>query len=143
MNTTRRFKGFTIIELIVVVVIISVLAAIILANVNSYNISSKDTAAKADMRSLIIAGTKFFDTHGTYSGFTNSTDWNNVVSALRKANYNDPLGNFDPDTQTWCAYITLKAPGSGLYCVDSSGANKQEMHSDGLCSYGSSPSLCP
>ena len=50
-------KGFTIIELIVVIAIIAVLAGIVLVNVTSYINKGKDAAVIANMRTIQIEAT--------------------------------------------------------------------------------------
>ena len=48
----NKQKGFTIIELIVVIAIIAILAAIVLVNVTSYINKAKDAAIKSDLAIL-------------------------------------------------------------------------------------------
>ena len=56
MRTKQKFRyasrGFTIIELIVVIAIISVLGSIISANVNGFIAKARDARRKADLRQL-------------------------------------------------------------------------------------------
>lgn len=50
MNVKRRNRGFTLIELMIVVAIIAVLAAVALPAYNSYRIRSAETACLAEMK---------------------------------------------------------------------------------------------
>lgn len=149
----NKQKGFTIIELIVVIAIIAVLAAIILVNVTIYNVKSKDTAAMGDLATLTTAGAKYYEANGNYNNFflfdlgnpdapgTNK-DVYNIATALIKLGYDvgstgndDDLSGSCDNTDNcngatiatkWCVSIRLKqySP-KQYYCVDSSGTKKQ------------------
>jgi len=131
-------KGFTIIELIVVISIIAVLAAIVLVNVTQYINKGRDAAAKGNLSTLLTNGAIFLDTTvanggggGTYDGWTsNTTLYGTVVSALTSAGYTSFTANCDTAScaataTKWCAAIQEKTIATYYYCVDSSG-NKVE-----------------
>ena len=65
----NKSKAFTIIELIVVIAIISILAAIVLINVNSIINKAKDAAIKEDMASFFRLALDYYEQHGNYGGF--------------------------------------------------------------------------
>jgi prepilin-type N-terminal cleavage/methylation domain-containing protein len=123
-------KGFTIIELIVVIAIIAVLAGIVLVNVTQYINKAKVTAVKADMYSLNRAAADYFITNGTFNGIcANSSGFSTVSVAVNKI-----LGEFycrdgavNPTICTssgvWAAEVRL--PDNITYwCVDYSGKNE-------------------
>ena len=60
-------KGFTIIELLVVVAIIAVLAAIVLVNVTAYINQGKNAAIKGNLATVLTNGAVFYDTNGNYN----------------------------------------------------------------------------
>jgi len=64
-------KGFTIIELIVVIAIIAVLAAIVLVNVMQYVGKARDTAVMANLKQIAIPATTYYEDQGNYNGFCN------------------------------------------------------------------------
>jgi len=82
-------KGFTLIELIVVVVIIGLLAAMILAGLNYIRIRGRNAARQKDMNAVKIALEQYFDQVGNYPttgvptcpGYT-ATGFTNAVGAL-------------------------------------------------------------
>ncbi|MCX6718699.1 MAG: prepilin-type N-terminal cleavage/methylation domain-containing protein [Candidatus Staskawiczbacteria bacterium] len=133
----NKSKGFTIIELIVVIAIIAVLAAIVLVNVTGYINKGKDAAAQGNLASLITNGATWFagDTTpvnakpGTYNGFitgtgTGAAGYVSVYNALVAAGYTvtatcNVAACADPSTN-WCAQVTLKSS-TNTYCVDSTG----------------------
>jgi prepilin-type N-terminal cleavage/methylation domain-containing protein len=141
MNTK---KGFTIIELIVVIAIIAVLAAIVLVNVTSYINKGKDAAAKGNLTTAITNAAVFYDTlttatpaggGGTYVGFntaagTGAALYTTVYSAVLASGYAaaDIASSCDvaacgANSSKWCMSVKLKAPAvSGSYfCVDTTG----------------------
>jgi len=61
-----RQRGFTLIELMVVVTVIGVLAAIVVPNFASVKIKSLDGAAKADLRNMIAAEETYFSENQVY-----------------------------------------------------------------------------
>ena len=149
MNKQQKFalnllKGFTIIEIIVVVAIIAVLASIILANVTSYNIKSKDAAAKSNLNNLLTAVVKYYEINGTYEGALDSginSDTKNIVNGLTKLGYMDSdVGLGGTDEGNFCLSIKLKQFSTPTYyCIDTAGRKVQSIdsgvcHNDGLLS---------
>ena len=59
MNRTRFFRGFTLIELMVVVLILAVLAALVVPRVLSKAEQAKDAAAKTDLATFSQALSSF------------------------------------------------------------------------------------
>lgn len=59
-------KGFTIIELIVVIAIIGVLATIIISNISGYTAKARDSKRKSDVEVIAKALNLFYADSGTY-----------------------------------------------------------------------------
>jgi prepilin-type N-terminal cleavage/methylation domain-containing protein len=126
---SRFQKGFTIIELIVVIAIIAVLAAIVLVNVTQYINKGKDAAAEGNLATLLTNSAIYYDSHGNYDGFQSDPSWLSVAQEIvNNLGYTNPPGSngftCSPSTNciNWCASIQLKANSAMHYCVDSSGA---------------------
>ncbi|WKZ25732.1 MAG: prepilin-type N-terminal cleavage/methylation domain-containing protein [bacterium] len=74
MNNKTK-KGFTLVELLVVVSLIGVLATLVIANMNSARERARDTQRKSDFRNIQTALRLYYNDNGGYP--TSSTD--NIV----------------------------------------------------------------
>ena len=123
----NKQKGFTIIELIVVIAIIAVLAAIVMVNVTSYINKGKDAAIKGNLSSLMTNSSVWFDTNSTYTGFTaNAITGCGAAGAIALAITGAGGSLVCAETATtgaaWCGCSGEKADTTKYYCVDSTGA---------------------
>jgi len=66
MKFRSRNQGFTLIELLVVIAVIGILAAVILASLNSARDKARDARRKSDLRQISIALELYKDKHNTY-----------------------------------------------------------------------------
>lgn len=66
VKAMKRESGFTLIELLVVVAIIGVIAAIAIPQYAQYRIRAYDTAAKQEVKQLIMAEEAYMATYGRY-----------------------------------------------------------------------------
>ena len=80
----KNQKGFTIIELIVVIAIIAILAAIVLINVSQYVAKAKVAGIKSDLKQLSTSAGAYFSSNGTYKGFCVSQDLENISNSITK-----------------------------------------------------------
>ena len=62
----KGFQGFTLIELMIVVAIIGILAAIAIPNFSAYQAKAKQSEAKITLGSLFTATTAYATEHNTY-----------------------------------------------------------------------------
>jgi type IV pilus assembly protein PilA len=69
-NRTRDDKGFTLIELMVVVLIIAILIAIAIPTFLGMRRRAQDRAAQSDLRNGYTAAKAYFTDGETYDGFT-------------------------------------------------------------------------
>ena len=117
-------KGFTIIELIVVIAIIAILAAIVMVNVTKYISNAKASAIKANLSTLPTSAVGYAQTNnGSYANFCSSDEVNKVHTAVDNINSGFGCGNNETPgcegLNGWYAYGLL--PDSTYWCVDSKG----------------------
>ena len=137
-------KGFTIIELVVVIAIIAVLATIVMVNVTLYNQKGKNAAIKGNAAGLITKGLVYFESDPTYKGsyqnFCGSSAYIATRTAIVKAGGTGNVCACDGDTgdcstivypktsiTAWC-FCTQEIPTTTRFCVDSTGVKKETTH---------------
>lgn len=123
----RNRKGFTIIELLVVVSIIAVLAAIVLVNVTQYINRGKNAAIRGNLSSVLNSGAVYYDANASYSGFCGTSAYTNASTAITNAGGTSNCA-VKADNTVFCACSSLNvtstdASGS-TFCVDSTGTKK-------------------
>jgi len=147
-------KGFTLIELIVVIAIMAILSAIIMFGVTQYINRSRDAAIQGTLSSLVPAGEVFYD-HNSGNGYNNpnvpgsdfcgSSIFANANSsiALRIDNscqYNGkPVICCKATANAWASCAYEFADKIRAFCVDSTGIKRE------ICASACSGSItvCP
>lgn len=151
-------KGFTLLELLVVVAIIGLLTTVVLVELNSARNKGGDAGVKSNLRNAIAQGEIFFNTNTVVPNSYTNVCTNGVVGGAMgigsfvltaaKANgytYSDTngVGNRNPSAggststatcndsaNAWAAEVPLKSAGANqMWCVDSVGKSKQENNS--------------
>ncbi|MCX6721260.1 MAG: prepilin-type N-terminal cleavage/methylation domain-containing protein [Candidatus Staskawiczbacteria bacterium] len=130
-------KGFTIIELVVVIAIIAILAAIVMVNVTQYINKAKNTAAMSEISQMRSAALNYYQDHN-YSFVGMDTDVTSDWYKLRVA-IGNVLGSSNPSTtgatniaaSDWCFTQYINACGgtsSCYFCAD--GRGKSRLYKD-------------
>jgi prepilin-type N-terminal cleavage/methylation domain-containing protein len=91
----KNRKGFTLIELMIVVAIIGILAAIAIPNFLKFQAKSKQSEAKTNLKGIYTAETGYFGEKNAYSSFSN-VNWAPVGNARYRYTLGD--GNDMGDT---------------------------------------------
>ena len=117
-------KGFTLIEIIVVIAIIAILSGIILFSVTQYINMGKDSNVSANLAILVPAGEVFYKVSNSYEGFCDPNQNSATKNAFSQMPPNtihycieDSVHNF----QAWAACAQEFANPKNFYCVDSRG----------------------
>ena len=142
-------KGFTLIELIVVIAIIAVLSSVILFSITLYINKGKDSNISGNLAVLVPAGEVFYNIGNTYERFCGSDVVKNAISQIPQ----NPVGACPADNvaavccgvasdgQAWAACATEFANSSNAYCVDSRGIKKEISNES--CKVVASAAKCP
>ncbi len=89
-ENTKSGAGFTIIELIVVIAIISVLAGIVITSVSGYKKKANEAAVLAEFKQIKLLALDYYATNGKYEGFCTGAPVNpkldDIMSAIVKLN---------------------------------------------------------
>jgi len=139
-------KGFTIIELIVVIAIIAILASIVLVNVTQYINKAKDATIKANIDAMLTNASAYMADvdrgDGDFMGFIALPEYSAPADAIEEANgTGDITVNCDDadtacdDTEAtkFCISTTLATNTETVYCKDSSGAVGTAVCVEGAC----------
>ena len=123
----NKSKGFTIIELVVVIAIIAILAAIELINVTGYISRGKDAAVQSDLRTMMTgAATVYNDTSSWATACTATSPlaaYTAATTASGLTNHN--FCNAAAGTWVACVELTSTANSGKDWCVDSTGASQR------------------
>jgi len=151
----QKEKGFTIIELIVVIAIIVILATIILININGYINKGNDAAVKETMSTLLTDATNFYATNSSFAGVATDPDYLKATTGIGGSGGTtglkytlvtacDTANDCSGSSIKWCACIQEKAVTTNYFCVDSSGVRKEVTTACASeCDHGTTtPGLC-
>ena len=92
-----KSRGFTIVELVVVISIIAILSTIVMTKMEQYTSLSQDTAAKADMRQLSTASVDYASSTDTSQTFCKSDIEQKIAQAVARINPNYTFNCSDPN----------------------------------------------
>jgi prepilin-type N-terminal cleavage/methylation domain-containing protein len=147
---TSRVHGFTLIELVIVIGIIGVLAAVVLAAINIARAKAVDAATESNMDAARPQANIYFDDDGSYTGVCTTTpsvsgnpsiNTNLVAAQTSSRTLTQPIntdvtvdGSYNTVTchengTAWAAEAPLTSSASGapvMWCEDSMGTAKQE-----------------
>lgn len=125
----NKQKGFTIIELIVVIAIIAVLAAIVLVNVTQYITKGRDSAIKGNLSTLSTDAAVVYDAASSYNSSAEnsacaSTAANLIYNTINSYGLNMATTGYyscQNNSTSFCACAVMASNVSNAFCVDSAG----------------------
>ena len=118
MRPEQKQKGFTLIELMIVVAIVGILAAIAIPNFMRYQAKSKQSEAKVNLRSIYTSQNTYFGEFDTYTANMSDLGWmpeggtrySYTIPTASSSSYTaEAAGNIDTDVtvDTWQINETL------------------------------------
>ena len=108
MKLRKKDKGFTLIELMIVVAIIGILAAIAIPNFLRYQAKTKQSEAKTNLGSIFTSQVTYFGEEDTYAGSITNLGWApegttrygySITTASATMFTGEARGQIDTDTQ--------------------------------------------
>lgn len=135
MKLLRESKGFTLIELIVVIAIIGILASIVLSELQNARKSARDAVLKSMVSEAAKVAELYFDDYGTYDGVCDEPTFQSGGTLEKQITNNGGTLVCGDDTAGYCISSTLNL-GASL-CVD----HWREVKSGLVCT-GTTDILC-
>jgi type IV pilus assembly protein PilA len=105
LRTTSRDRGFTLIELMIVVAIIGVLAALAIPNFMRFQARSKQAEAKSNLKGLYTAENTYFAENSVYSAYFTDIGFD----PMRGNRYGYFLGDSNVQSRAGAAVPTTSA----------------------------------
>jgi prepilin-type N-terminal cleavage/methylation domain-containing protein len=96
----RDERGFTLIEILVVVIVIAILSAIAVSSYRGYQNRAHDAAAQEKVHQVVPAVHAYFVDHDSYAGMTIAGLRSSYDTAIDPAEYS--LGTAPPTDSTYC-----------------------------------------
>ncbi len=127
-------KGFTLVELLVTIAIITVLSAIILFSIGQYINKSKDASISGNLSALIPAGEVYYDhNNGNGYGVGDENNPNSFCGSSVVANSFSQISSVKHCKATknaWAACAQEFVNSNRAFCVDSRGYKREINNSD-------------
>jgi prepilin-type N-terminal cleavage/methylation domain-containing protein len=121
MNKFRKTEeGFTLIELMIVIAIIGILAAIAIPQFSAYRTRSYNSAAQADLRNLATAQEAYYVDFQTYYTLP-STTGAGTIAALEGAAISENVTVVGSATATGYILSATHSSGDKTYSIDGPG----------------------
>ena len=125
ISLKRRSQGFTIVELLIVIVVIGILALLVITTYSGIQAKARNAKRQTDIQSLQTQLEAFFSQNGYYPslGDFNSTSWRATnMKSLDAGALVDPSSTCNPST-TSCLVAAPAAKSYSYAVTDSNGAS--------------------
>jgi type IV pilus assembly protein PilE len=134
-----RVRGFTLIEVMIVVAVVAILAAIALPSYNEAVRKGRRGQAKSDLVEAAQLTERFRTINGTYGGVGNIPGLPTASPKTGTAYYDIAIGNRSATTFKLTATPRAGAQANdrcGVLSIDQAGVKKHSIGSDDECQFG-------
>jgi len=122
MVTARRYRGFTIIELMITVAIIGILSAIALPAYNDYVLRGKFAEATAQLSGLRVRMEQYFQDNRSYESNVTAGNCGVAMTATKYFTYACALGASDQEYTITATGIAAAGTGDFGFTINQSNA---------------------
>ena len=123
MSKFLKSRGFTLVEILVVIAIITILAAIVLYSATQYINKGRDATIKGNLVVLVTAGELWYDRNSSkYAGFCGSNAVEKAFSEIPTVEADRHCNSVDT---AWAACAKFFVYPDKAYCVDNKGNQKE------------------
>jgi len=128
-NITKKEGGFTLLELLIVIVIIGILALLIIPNITSAPKKARDTQRKTDMRAIQKGMEEYFTSNNVYP----------ATAATLSTGVTPIIKNVPVDPKNTGVYVYTYTPSAAFDsytlhgCLENAGDNGQFVTTDTTC----------
>lgn len=154
MNTRNTRRGFTLVELLVVITIIGILSSVVLASLNTARSKGSDAAIQSDLNAIRTQAELYYLTTGNSTYGTTVSDGScasgmfsadtSIAKAIAAAdNVNGSSGTMKCESNGSAYLVAAELVGtSGSYwCIDSNGTAK--VHAGAVSTISNTAYACP
>ncbi len=138
IQNKSNHRGFTLVEILVVIAIIGILSSVVLGSLNSAREKGADGAVKSNLASVKNAAAIYYDDQaGSYLGLC-STDQKVIDAMASSETVVAPTptvgglgdGECVDSSAEWAAWVNLKLSSTSAWCVDSAGKSGEIVVQD-------------
>ena len=126
ISLKKRNQGFTIVELLIVIVVIGILALLVITTYSGIQSKARNSKRASDVKSLQTHVEAFFSQEGFYPSRTHMNDpaWRATnMKSIDKNALKDPSSTCDVETTTGCLVAAPVAKSYAYAVTDSAGAS--------------------
>lgn len=135
----KREQGFTIVELLIVIVVIGILALLVITTYSGIQAKARNSKRSSDVKSLQTHIEAFFSQHGYYPSRAHMNDpaWRVLPDNMKSLDKNalkDPKSSCDVDSTTGCL-VASPTESAYAYAVTNSAGSSCEAAEDTCAKY--------